>query len=200
MNKIKPYSAYIKAKQIKGLSVPSVIVDYKTGRSVELLSQAEKYIWYLLRFDDDVLTIYEQYPLDLNLTVLLAKQHSIKHPKNNSTPMTTDFYVETRHGFVAYSVKSSKKVLNKPRNVEKLFLEKLYWDSLGIEFHIVFGEELNMTYIRNIMDVVTCYNEANVFSKFDKIRHQIAHKKLQIDIKKEPIDYIELLQEKVYEK
>ena len=102
------YKPFIKAKQIKGLSIPCVIVDYKTKRQVELLSQVEKYYWYQLRFEDDTVNIYEQYPLNLDLTLYLAELYSIKHPKDKSTPMTTDFLVETRNGYAAYSVKSSE--------------------------------------------------------------------------------------------
>ena len=188
---------HVKAKHIKGLSVPCVVVDYKTGNSVELLSQGEKYVWYLLRFDDDVVNIYEQHPLDLKITCELAKTHKIKHPRNKKviTTMTTDFYVEKKNGFAAYSVKNDRSVLDKPRNIEKLFLEKLYWEQLGIEFHIVFKEDLNMTLVNNIMDVVTCYHKDRVFDQYDKIRYKIAHKIIQLDLKDQLIDY-EKLKEK----
>ena len=114
------YTPYIEAEEIKGLSVPCVVVDYKTGRQVELLSQGEKYVWYLLRYDDDVQKIYEQYALDLDITVELAERYGIKHPNNASTPMTTDFYVEKKDGFVAYSVKNSRLVLEDKRTVEAI--------------------------------------------------------------------------------
>ena len=196
--RVKERNAYVpqvKAKQIKGTSVPCVIVDYKTGRSVELLSQGEKYIWYLLRFDDNVQEIYEQYPLDLNITMDLARTYGIKHPRNNSTPMTTDFLVERKHDYVAYSVKNDRSVLDNPRTIEKLFLEKKYWERVGVEFHPVFKEDLNMILINNIMDVVSCYDRESVFSRFDELRYQIAHKMIEIDLSHEPINYKTMLKE-----
>lgn len=183
------YTPYIEAEEIKGLSVPCVVVDYKTGRQVELLSQGEKYVWYLLRYDDDVQKIYEQYALDLDITVELAERYGIKHPNNASTPMTTDFYVEKKDGFVAYSVKNSRLVLEDKRTVEKLFLEKMYWENRGVEFYLVFKEDLNMTLVKNIMDVVACYNIDAVFDEFDKIRYKIANKIIDIDLRTELIDY-----------
>ena len=189
------YKPFIKAKQIKGLSIPCVIVDYKTKRQVELLSQVEKYYWYQLRFEDDTVNIYEQYPLNLDLTLYLAELYSIKHPKDKSTPMTTDFLVETRNGYVAYSVKSSEKVFDKARNTEKQTLERLYWESLNVKFRILVGEKLNMDYINNIMDVVSCYDSKNVFSKFDLIRYLIAHKKIIVDLESERINYSIIMKE-----
>lgn len=191
------YKPHIKAKQIKGLSVPCVIVDYKTNRQVELLSQGEKYFWYLLRFDDDTMNIYEQYPLNLDLTTYLSELIGIKHPKDKNTPMTTDFLVETRNGYAAYSVKSSKKDLDKTkiRNIEKQTLERLYWKALNIDFNILIKEDLKMDYINNIMDVVSCYDSKKVFSKFDLIRYLIAHKKIIIDLESQPIDYRTIMKE-----
>ena len=154
---------------------------------------------YLLRFDDNVQEIYEQYPLDLNITVDLARTYGIKHPRNNSTPMTTDFLVERKHDYVAYSVKNDRSVLDNPRTIEKLFLEKKYWEHIGVEFHLVFKEDLNMILINNIMDVVSCYNRNSAFSKFDELRYKVAHKMIEIDLSQEPINYKELLKEKEYE-
>ena len=201
LNRLKrgvSHTPHIKAKQIKGLSIPCVVVDYKTGRSVELLSQGEKYIWYLLRFDDEIEDIYEQYPLDLEITLELSRKYGILHPKNTFTPMTTDFFVKKKDGYAAYSVKNDRSVLDKRRNVEKLFLEKMYWDQLGIEFHLVFKEGLNMTLVNNIMDVVTCYDPKNIFDQFDKIRYKIAHKMIDIDLESKPINYRQIM-EKEYE-
>lgn len=193
---IENYKPLLKAKHIKGLSVPCVIVDYKTKRSVELMSQAEKYVWYMLRFDDQVKEIYEQFRLDLDITLEIANKYKIKHPKDNFTPMTTDFFVVKDFTFIAYSVKESRSVLLKKRNIEKLFLEMKYWEWVGVEFHIVFKEDLNMILVQNIMDICACYDKENVHTEYDLIRHKIAHKELQIDLAKESINYKKLMEEK----
>ena len=193
----KKYIPSIFAKEIKGLSSPCVIVDYKTGRQIHLLSQCEKKAWYILRFDDEVEEIYEQFSLDLEITLALAEEYGVKHPGNKSTVMTTDFFVVKKHGYAAYSVKSDRSVLEKKREIEKQILEKMYWKLFDIEFHVIFVAELDKYLIKNIMEVVKCYDKSRIFNEYDEIRHMIAHKIIKVDLHKKGIDY-EKLKESIY--
>lgn len=61
------YKSWIKANEFSSLGATCTLFDYKTGRHVELLSQGEKYYWYLLRWDDTVETICEQYLISLQI-------------------------------------------------------------------------------------------------------------------------------------
>jgi len=190
------YRPYIKARELNSTGTAESLRDYKTGRVVELLSQGEVWYWYLLRWRDDVADIREQYPLRLTDTLRLARELGIRHPDDGRRPMTTDLYVTlTDASHEAYSVKAGRKSLNNPRTVEKLYLEKLYWQARGVPFHLVFKEDVSRVLIRNIMDVTACYDEADVHDRASLIRHRIARKELKADLSRGPLDIEMLIRE-----
>ena len=119
----KDYKPYIQAREVNSLGTCSNPIDWKTGRTVQLLSQGEDALWHILRWNDDIIDIREQYPLDLKRTFKIAGEYGIQHPGTN--PMTTDFLVTMRNGqMIAYSLKPSKAVLEDKRTVEKLFMKR----------------------------------------------------------------------------
>ena len=176
------YLPYITTSEFNSLGTTSVIVDWKTGRGVHCLSQAEAYWYYVLRWDDNNVDIREQYPLDNTITTELAEENGILHPH---AIMTTDFLITKSDGcHHAYSVKATKKDLNQ-RTVEKLYLEKLYWKIKDVPFDLLFKEDLNMTLARNIRCIVPFYDENNVYDDFSFVKHNIARKKIKVDLAKE---------------
>ena len=62
------YKPWIYVREIKSDGTSSEPIDWTNGRTCQLLSQGEKYLWYYLRWDDSVKNIYEQYPLNLDAT------------------------------------------------------------------------------------------------------------------------------------
>ena len=52
---------------------------------MHLLSMGEMYVYYILRFNDEVVDIREQFPLELEETLAIASELGYKHPKNNNT-------------------------------------------------------------------------------------------------------------------
>ena len=189
------YTSWIKIREVNSLGTASTITDYKTRRKVQLLSQAEVYYYYLLRWDDTVEDIREQFPLELTRTVELADALGFRHPKDRSTRMTTDFLVSRTDGQLeAYSIKNDRSVLGNPRTLEKLYIEKLYWETQGVVFHLCFKTDVNKTLVCNIMDVVSCYDIKYVQDNASFIRHKIAHKELKPDLEKALLDYPSMIQ------
>ncbi len=181
----KDYLPYITTSEFNSLGTTSVIVDWKTGRGIHCLSQGEAYWYYVLRWDDDNIDIREQYPLDNKITTKLAKENGLRHPGSDEGIMTTDFLVTKGDGtYHAYSVKATRKSLNK-RSLEKLFLEKLYWENKNVPFDLLFKEDLNMTLARNIRCIVPFYDESNVYDDFSLVKHDIAIKKIKVDLANE---------------
>ena len=127
----------------------------------------------------------------------------IRHP---SKTMTTDLLVTMGKTDVAYSVKSSRKDVDYTlsetaeeeklvkRAAEKLAIEKMYWQERGVEWKLVFKEDLNTDYINNIRRVVAYYNEVSVHDDASRIKHLIATKAITVDMSK-PIDYQKLIQQ-----
>lgn len=188
------YKPWIKVREVNSLGTATSVIDYKTGRNVELLSQGEVYWWYYLRWQDDVEDIQEQFPLDLATTVAIADSLGYAHPKDNSHEMTTDLLVTKINGKrEAYSVKVNPKALDNPRTLEKLMIEKMYWESQGVPFHMAFKNKLNKTLIQNLIDVLECYDPSAVSDPIGAIRYKIAHKEIIVDMESSPLNYSAIL-------
>lgn len=135
-----------------------------TGRIHHLLSDIERSLFYWLDWQDSVFDIREQFPLDRSVTAQIAQDCNIPHPRFPGvvTPMimTTDFVVDAmvdgRLVQTAYAVKSGDD-LNHPRTLEKLEIERLYWEGKGVGWGIVTPSILPMQFIRNIEWVHSFY-------------------------------------------
>ena len=55
------YKPWIKIREINSIGTATTVMDYKNGREVQLLSQAEMWAYYELRFREDVVDIREQF-------------------------------------------------------------------------------------------------------------------------------------------
>lgn len=190
------YVPYIKVNDFNSLGTTCNPVDWKTGRTMHFLSQGEMYMYYLLRWNDNVVDIREQYPLELDKTVAIAKELGVRHPKNNSTKMTSDLLVDYDDGKQeVYSVKRKASDLENKRTREKLLIEELYWTRQGIKFQTVLTETLDMDTVTNIRLVIEFYKKEDVFDEISYIKHLIATKQLPIDLTNGLIDYSKLRKE-----
>lgn len=177
------YIPYITTSEFNSQGTTSVVDDWKTGRRVHCMSQGEALWYYILRWDDNNIEIREQYPLDNKLTVKIARENGFKHPKSDNYIMTTDFLVTEADGsFHAYSVKPDRN-LNE-RTLQLLCIEKMYWITKGCKFDILFKSDVNRIFANNIRIVIEFYDPLRVFDKYSAIKHKIATKEYQIDMKK----------------
>lgn len=141
----KDYVPYISTSKINSLGTTSVIKDWKNGRGVHCMSQGEAYWYYILRWDDDSIDIREQYPLKRKETIKIAETNGFRHPGNGRFVMTIDFLVtKADKTFHAYSVKSDRHLSK--RSMELLCIEKIYWESKGISFTLLFKTDVNKVY------------------------------------------------------
>ncbi len=187
------YIPYIKTSEINSLGTTANPIDWKNGRTIQLLSQGELFLYYDLRWTDDVVDIREQFPLDLKLTLEIADANSIKHPKDRNTRMTTDMLVTMSNGLLkAYSVKNDKKVLNDDRTVEKLFIEKKYWEVKGIPYVLIYKDDIPQQRVSNIRRVVEYYDKNKIHDDVSRIKHLIATKQIKVNMD-EPLDFKELV-------
>ena len=189
------YKPWILTREVKGNTGTSTILkDWKHGRQVHLLSQGELWAYYILRWRDDVVDIREQYPLNIDSTIMIADMLGYKHPQKNGQDivMTTDLFVtvlhDNRQSQIAYCVKSDESVLDSQRCVEKLTIERIYWEAKGIPFKLIYKNKLNPHLVNNIRDVCTYYNINDCYTEEQLIKHHIAHKQIIVDMTV-PIDY-----------
>lgn len=200
------YKPWILTRELNSSGTTANIIDWKHGRDIQLLSAGEEMYYYFFRWDDAVLDIREQFPLDLEMTKKIAAKFGIRHPVGT---MTTDLLVTYPQArYVAYSVKekhsdvdyelaiAEKDRKRAIRTAEKLYIEKYYWNELGVEWKLVFKEDLNPIFIDNIRRAVVYYDEARVHDKVSRIKHLIATKQIEVDMNS-PINYHDLIREHI---
>lgn len=185
----KTYKPWIEVGEFGSKGTTANPIDWKTGRTFHLLSQGELLVWYIMNFNDDVEWIKEQFPLNPEETILIAQSLKIKHPidlqKNEFRIMTTDFLVKMNDGSrFAISVKSDSRKfeINKRQQSLKL-IEQTYWQRHGVEFMVVFKNEINEILARNISMVTQYYNiDKNETDKLNILKHLIATKQIIVDM------------------
>lgn len=194
------YKPWIRAREFpRDTGIRSMPVDWKHGRQMQLLSLNELWWYYILRWDDSVLDIREQYPLDKDVTDKIADMIHVKRPADiMTTDMLVTYQMDGREVYRAFSVKNKYDDifgdLSDPqvaRRVELQRIEMAYWNLKNIRYQIVFGDrDINVTYARNIAAVVDMYDSKNVHTRQDFLCYLIAHKYLAIEtMSTEPLDF-----------
>ncbi|MFB1074937.1 TnsA endonuclease N-terminal domain-containing protein [Vibrio diabolicus] len=152
------YTPWIRVQDVKSHGHSGKIEGLKSGRSHHTLSEQESCFFYLAEFSDSVIDIREQFPLlPLSLSLKIAQSLGIEHPKHPVTKdpviMTTDFLLTCSGGqrvwYEAVCVKPREKLSDK-RTAEKLDIERVWWELLGVPFHIFYLSELNQIKSKNI--------------------------------------------------
>ena len=148
------YTPWIRIQDFASKGVVSRVKGRTTGRVHHLMSNNELAYFYLLDWSDNVLDIREQYPLlDLECAMNTAAQAGINYPVDRASGypyvMTCDFLVTTVQGFKARTVKHSSELANS-RTLEKLEIERRYWDRQNIEWKLVTENEIDYRKAKNI--------------------------------------------------
>jgi hypothetical protein len=123
-----------------------------TGRIHHMMSSLERDLFLILDYDPEVTDIQEQYPLPLYETQLIAADLGVKHPEANdwSVVMTTDFLYCRSGIWHAAAVKPSSELDNE-RVMEKLDIERCYWEKHSTDWKIQTEKTINRTRARNIL-------------------------------------------------
>jgi len=150
----KEYKPWIRVQNFSSQGVISRVKGRKSGRVHHLMSNNELAYFYLLDWSDEVTDICEQYPLlDLDSAVDIAARAGIKYPYDNINGfpyvLTTDFMITTKQDIKARTVKMSSE-LTKERVLEKLEIERRYWEKNGIDWKIVTENEISYVKAKNI--------------------------------------------------
>ncbi|WP_439147098.1 TnsA endonuclease N-terminal domain-containing protein [Vibrio sp.] len=173
------YTPWIRVQDVKSHGHSGKIDGIKSGRTHHTLSEQETCFFYLAEFSDSVTDIREQFPLlPLTLSLKISKLLDVEHPKHPITKapiiMTTDFLLTCSDGkriwYEAVSVKPSEKLSDK-RTAEKLDIERVWWELLGIPFHIFCLSELNQINSKNIQ-WITDPKRKSFSSPSNKVREE----------------------------
>lgn len=143
------YRPWLTVQDVPSLGLCSRIHGFKSRREHHLLSNLESALFQILEWSDIVVDVREQFPLDREVTRMLATEMGIAHPRDVETGtdlvMTTDFVVDVRVGQDveerALAVKPADELV-KPRILEKLELERRYWRRESVSWHVVTDRDL----------------------------------------------------------
>lgn len=177
------YKPWIKTREFNSIGTCVNLVDWKNGRTIELLSQAEAMVYCHLRWNDDVTDIREQFPLDLDETNEIANEFGYSRVNRGKTHMTSDLLVDYKDGHQAvYSVKANRNQSN--RTLQKLAIEKKYWNNHHIPFYLVTRDDVSPDEYLNILKATRFYDEkwVNDNDQMTLAWHLIATKKIKVDI------------------
>lgn len=159
---LRQYLPWVCVQDFSSQGTISRIAGYKTGRVHHFLSSGETDYFYLLEWSDEVVDIREQYPLqNITLAMDIASAAGIRYPKDpiSGFPyvLTCDFFITTKGSLKARTIKRSSELSNR-RTLEKLEIERRYWQHAGIDWKLVTEREMPAIKIRNIEWLHTAAN------------------------------------------
>ena len=148
------YKPWIYVQDFASRGVVSRVLGKTTGRVHHLMSNNELAYFYMLDWAETVTDIREQYPLsDLEAATSIAARAGVRYPKDNTSGypyiMTCDFMITTTSGLKARTVKMASELSN-ARVLEKLEIERRYWQMLGIDWKIVTEKEISYRKSKNV--------------------------------------------------
>ena len=152
------YKPWINVQDIPSIGRSTRVHSVKTGRTHHFLSDLETNYFYLFDWQENVIDIREQYPLQRQITIDIAQKNGIKHQQDNFTKeyidLTTDFLLTVldsngNHVLLAITVKYCKDLDNN-RVLEKFEIERRYWELKNVEWRIVTELDLPKVIVENI--------------------------------------------------
>lgn len=154
----KDYKPWLSVQSFSSLGYVNRVPGWKTGREHHLMSNLELDFFFMLDWSTRVVDIREQYPLlPVEETVAIASALGIRHPTNAKTKrpnaLTSDFLVaahgEPRDVDEARTIKPASE-LQSSRTLQKLEIERHYWQARNVNWAIVTDADISQTVVRNL--------------------------------------------------
>lgn len=160
------YVPWIKVRSMPSRGTSQIVPGVKIFRTHHFLSKAEYHYFLILENDESVIDIREQFPLfPASETSAIATSQGIKAPvfvgTNIPLVMTSDFLVtrldkDGGSRLVARTLKYAEEIESAPQSkrdrlLEKLHIEREYWERRGVEWKLVLYERLSQNKINNLI-------------------------------------------------
>lgn len=151
------YTPFLYTREVPSLGKATRCKGWKTKRVHHVHSKLECDYLYILEWLQFVVDIREQYPLPLEATQKISERLGIKHPFDTRNyerlVVTTDFLIDVeidgQKKLWARAIMSSAN-LNDLRTIEKLEIERTYWQELGVDWGIVTEHEIPKALAQNV--------------------------------------------------
>jgi len=159
----KEYEPALTVQSVSSDGQSARILGIKTGRQHDLLSLNEQCYFFISEFSDLVEDIREQFPMNIDKTLLIANELGIEHPNKNRDKecMTSDFCLTIKNGNTKYDIIRTIKPLGElldRRTIEKFEIERVYWARENIDWGIVTDIEINKILAKNIRTFRASYS------------------------------------------
>lgn len=171
----KSYKPWFRVSDVPSRGRSTKYESLTVGRIHHTLSDWETGVLCLADFHNAVVDIREQFPLlPLTTVTLLAENLGIRYPtiRGTDTPiiMTTDFLltIEAEEGvsYLAIAVKEVSE-LKKNRIREKLEIERVFWQSIGVDWRLATDLEICKTVSDNLVWINSVLKGSTVKYLFD---------------------------------
>ena len=150
------YKPWLRIQDVPSQGLVTRICGWKTGRIHHLLSKLELFYFLTLEWTSEVIDIREQFPLDLEETLAIAKDLGVTHPVDRNTKYpsvrTADFLITTK-GPVSSNdhARTTKYVKDlSERQMELFEIERVYLALRSITWGIVTEEDIDFTLAENV--------------------------------------------------
>ena len=150
------YKPWLGIRDVPSLGVATEFEGWKTGRTHVVFSNLERAAVLAAQRLDRVIDIREQFPLwPMSETEAIADELGVNHPvhpKGGNILMTTDILLSVAGSeprLEPITVKPESK-LGDVRVLEKLEIERVYWERRGSSLEIVTGIELPDALVTNL--------------------------------------------------
>jgi hypothetical protein len=152
------YQPWLLIQDVASQGLATRIKGIKSKRVQHFMSNFELFYFYLLEWSPVIYDIREQYPLlPLEETIAIAELAGINHPIDPQTKepivMTTDFLLTVGQKIdtieQARTLRQSKDIQSH-RTIEKLEIERLYWQERNIDWGIVTEKEIPENLVQNL--------------------------------------------------
>lgn len=187
----KDYKPWLTIQDFPSMGRASRVFGSKTQRIHHLFTDSETRYFYLLEWEDNVIDIREHYPLvDFDEVVKEKDDLNFDYFKDKNSGeyyvLSTSFLITVKDmdgeiKYIARSLKASSE-LEKKITIERLEIERRYWESKGIDWGIITEKDIPVIKAKNIEWIHSSIDEI--------INNGVAEENLILLID----DYVNLLQ------
>jgi hypothetical protein len=154
----KDYIPWLLVQDVPSTGLATRLMGWTTGRIHHVFSKLELAEFLTRDWANHVVDIREQFPLlPLSETLAIAEQCGIRYPTTPGTKqpivLTTDFVFTLANGLERVEQARTVKYaadLSSQRTLEKLELEKRYWQARKIDWGIVTERDIPLVLAKNV--------------------------------------------------
>lgn len=150
----RDYKPWLTVRDLPSQGRSHRVFGHKSQRTHHLFSDLELAVFLILEWQSDIIEIREQFPLQRELTLEIAAECGIRHPivAGVEQVLSSDFLLNcTGKDLSKFALQAKRSEdLIKPRVMEKLELERRYWEHKDVPWFLITEKEIPVIVFQNI--------------------------------------------------